>query len=496
MNKLVNDLELKSKDIALYLVGYLNKNKSFKVRSFYGESFTLSLLNRHGLLDKNLKEILISEYKKLDKTDSQFHFEFNNYALSDLYQRNKDQEIRNLYWPLKFKGTFCTNWTMLRSNVRFIEKTDVGSAYKEMTQKISSLQMTNGLILDDVGVKSFQYHCFSAAMLLEIFETTSNEQALAAFTSAVEFIRKFILDNGEALYIGRGQEQSFGLGVLLYILSKYFVVTKNSSVLREMRLVLNYISKHQYATGAFPLVFTGLEKEVPANVQMHLPEFCGWYPYNNYFDYLPFLGFFLHKTYETLKDERFNEEIIEPFVENNIDFSDKMFIRAKREKYTAVLSCPGGYWTNDLPMPLILLNKQLVTPMLGGEQFQKSLYSPDSLSMPMTRVKNLSWRKYGKGFFWRNRLYWFSLFGCLCRSYKFKNDKIAINNYSLYWFPSEQAFSFLPGFERRNKELMYDQFKIKFSSVLNSITSGFSAMGELKVIKTKMNVKIVMEFKL
>lgn len=494
MINLAEECKKKSSDIANYLIEYLNENKSFKLRSFYGESFALNLIDRHGKLTSELRDLLINEYKIKNKGDTEFHFEFNNYAFSDLVHRTQgDNHYASLYQPLKFKGTTCTNWTLLRSNVRLAEKIDAEKATRELQDKINHFQLKSGLILDDPGVKSFQYHCFSAAMLIEIFEKNKDPKVYNAFIRAVEFIRQFILKNGEALYVGRGQEQSFGLGVLIYILSKYYTETKNEQALGEIASILNFISKFQYTSGAFPLVFTGREKENPQNVDMRSTDFCGWYPYNNFFDYLPFLGYFLHKAYEVLEKLNLDSNYINP-EKLKLDYRDSSFIRVNKEKYTAIISLPGGYWTNDLPFPLVMYKEKFITPMLGGEQFQKSLYSDQDLSLPITKWRGISWRKFGRGYLLKNTLIWISPFGILYRKYRFFDTRVDVSNTSLCWFPSEQSFSFLDSFEKSGSHQLKDEnVLVHFSSKIRSIKKGYSAMGELNIIRSGMNVNISME---
>lgn len=489
---LAEECKIKSQEITQYLIHFLNGHRSFKTRTFYGESFALNLIEKNGLLTDDLKNILIDSFNLKDKNDPEFHFEFNNYALADFFHRTGDPAVESLYRPLRFKGTKCTNWTLLRSNVRILENIETTSAIEEYKSKILNFQLKSGLILDDVGVKSFQYHCFSAAMLIEIYDKNHDERLLAAFNNAVAFIRKFILPNGEALYIGRGQEQSFGLGVLVYILAKYFQINQELQVLEEIKSVMNFISKFQYSTGSFPLVFTGLEKEAPENVDMSSTSFCGWYPYNNFFDYLPFMGFYLHKAYEVLNISE--NAIHSKIIQNQESFSDSNFIKIHKKNYIAILSRPGGYWSNDLPLPLIFYKDKFVTPMLGGEQFQKSLYTLEALSMPTTRSKQWSWRKFGKGFFWGNHLFWISAFGIMLRTYQFEEKRIHIKNRSWNWIRSEQNFSMLKQLLQTDDACLQGlDVKVHFSSRIKSIKRGYSAMGELNVVKTSMNVNAIVE---
>ena len=481
----------KSLDIGRYLESFLKRNNSFKIRSFYGESFTLSLLFRLGILNAEMKKIILDEYIQKDKKNPEFHFEFNNYAFNDYITLSGDSDLDEIFRPLKFKGTSCTNWTLLRSNVRLKEKIDEGKAIKEALLKINNLQEKSGLILDDPGVKSFQYHCFSSAMLIEIYETTKDKIFFDAFLRSVEFIRCFILENGEALYIGRGQEQSFGLGVLVYILSQYVKYSTDQSALSDIDKVLTFVEKFQRDDGSFPLVFTGLEAKFPENVDMSAEKFCGWYPYNNFFDYLPFLGFFLHKSHKILETISVDKKL--PTI--NHDYCDNSFLKIVKRKYTAIVSLPGGYWSNDLPIPLIYSQDKFLTPMLGGEQFQTSLYHVDALSMPMTK-NGWAWRKYGRGFLYKNSLIWISLFGILKRNYFFEEEKINITHDVMSWIPSNQHFSVLKDMTiNKNGQWVNEDLQITFSSNDIKTGVGFSAMGKLKILKTPMKVDMIMELK-
>lgn len=233
--------------ISDYLSNYLSTRSCFGARSFYGESFTLALLSRTSHLTDDLEEKLLLEFKNKDRSDSQYHWEFNNYAMLEAGRLESSS--------LRFKNTPCTNWTLLRSNVRFRCNVDVDVASIEVDKKIKKMQLTSGMILDDPGVRSFQYHCFSAAMLYEIYICTNNNVYLKRFCKAVEFIRNFILPNGDTLYVGRGQQQSFGYASLIYILCGYYSVTKNNSVLGDVENVISLIRKFIRKDGQleFPL---------------------------------------------------------------------------------------------------------------------------------------------------------------------------------------------------------------------------------------------------
>lgn len=489
MSDLAQTCESIAQEIGHYLYGHIKNNHGFQLRSFYGESFTLNLLARLGLLDTEVRSLLLEEYTKKDKSDSQFHHEFNNYAFSDYLKKNKDDEVAALFRPLTFKNTPCTNWTLLRSCVRLREKVDISIALKEVKEKIKSMQLPSGLILDDPGVKSFQYHCFSAAMLVEINDLHPDKEISDAFYRAVGFIRKFILDNGEALYIGRGQEQSFGLGVLVYILARAFKKGSDETLLLDIKKILGFIKGFKRPDGSYPLVFSGHEPTSPQDVDMMNEAFLGWYPYNNYFDYLPFLGYFLHKASLELK----NAEVVNSF-NPPVNYYDDSFMVIRERRYSAILSMPGGYWTNDAAMPIVFSRNKFLTPLNGGEQFQKSLYSMNDLSMPVAKYLNLSWRRWGRGFWVGRTMIWFSPFGLLKREFVFKDDRIEVKNKAFSWWPSAQHFSFLASAELADKKTIKSTgMQIRSSRSLAFKGHGYSCSGKLNIFTTALNVNLTME---
>lgn len=420
------------KDIANFLNNYLTGKYSFECRSFYGEAFSLALLNRTKLLDENTKNKLISSYDKLNKSDSQFHWEFNNYALLDYYQNSNDESIKKYLEPLNFKNTPVTNWTLLRSIVRLMANIDKKLAIQEAKEKIEKFQLRSGLILDAKNDKSFQYHCFSMAMIGGIYEHTQDDYFKTSFLKGVEFIRNFILLNGETLYIGRGQNQSFGYGALIYILSLAYKMIEDKTLLGDIEKVTTFLLQHQRENGSFPLVMNGVEKTIPKVIDMQDEEFVGWYPYNNYFDYLLFMGFFIAKAEEVLR----SLDTSKIKYRNQKEYRDDNFIKIVKPNYEAVLSKTGGYWTNDMPIPCIVTKGKNITPCYGGEQFQKSLYSQEGIPLPYFEKfkKSIRWRAIS--FFRNNTLWIISPFGIMKRDYLFEDSYVEIETkvYSLFSF--------------------------------------------------------------
>lgn len=420
-----------SRSIATYLLQYLEKHQQFGFKSCYGESFTLLLLQQQGLLNNSLLNKLLASFDLLDQTSIQYHFEFNNYALATFLAKDANEEIKQRLFPLKFKHLPVTNWTLLRSNVRLMLGVDKLDALREVKEKITKYQLKSGLILDDKGVKSFQYHCFSMAMVAEIYEMTKDDFHRKSFLKGVAFIRNFILPNGDTLYIGRGQQQSFGYAALVYILCTYYKFTKDTTVLSDLKNVITFLNSFKNDNGSFPLVMNHYQTEKPADVNLQDVSFSGWYAYNNYFDYLPFMGVFISKASDVLSKLDID---FEGSRSQQKSYSDVNFKKVVTKNYIAVLSKPGGYWSNDLPMPYIYYKGESVTPCYGGEQYEPSINSIKAIPLPFFNKFNKSIRWRCVSFWVRNTLFVINPLGIMIRKFKFNIDTIDVetNIYSIF----------------------------------------------------------------
>jgi len=450
-------------NIAKYIKNYINTNNGFASRSFYGETFSLNLLYLNNMLDEKSKMILITNFENIDKTNPEYHWEFNNYALLNYLNISKDKTIKKYLNPLKFKNTSVTNWTLLRSITRLIANKDKDLAIKEAKEKIEKFQLKSGLILDKKDDKSFQYHCFSVAMIAEIYEESKDNYFKNSFLKGVEFIRVFILSNGESLYIGRGQNQSFGYGALIYILSIAYKYTNDKTILGDLDKVYKFLIQFQNEDGSFPLVMNGIEKGIPEIVNIKDANYAGWYPYNNYFDYLPFMGYFIAKAVKVL--DKFDTTDIQ--YKKNTSYKDENFIKIVKPNYEAVISKPGGYWTNDMPIPFIVYKGKSITPMYGGEQFQKSLYNLEGIPLPFCLTFNKSSRWKVVSFFKENILWLISPFGIIKRKYNFFDNEIEIvtNIFSPFKFKNIYL-------ELENRNILYGDLKFEGYE--------YSASGKLK----------------
>lgn len=377
---------MKLDKIVKNLINFLYKNQvdgSFEARTYYGELYAalaMAIYNKDFFLPTILQ--FIDSYYYLDKNHDSFHWEFNNYALIELQKEmpKRNKKIDVLLKKPKFKGTKVTNWTLLRNLTLFKLKIKQNEAKKNAKTRILRMQR-NGLIKDDEDVRSLQYHCFSMSLIGEFFLTSGDVFFKDRFFSAVEFISKFILPNGMTNYIGRGQEQIFGYGPLIFSLLLAYKIKKDNNYLEKTGLILKHINSFQRSDGSFPLVLRKEEKGIPLSNVTNNKNYLGWYNYNNYFDYLAFFAYYLVKVLKLEMSEQI-AGIPSSSRTNETNFVNNDFLVVKKKKYTAVLSRPGGYWTNDLPIPLICNSKGIFSPIYGGEQFGSHLYNESMIPLP------------------------------------------------------------------------------------------------------------------
>ena len=421
--------------ISAYLHDVVMREGRLPARSFYGESFSALLLYGRPATKSAVMSLLYERYREKDKEDPSFHWEFNKYAWMSLYKGEGETTAAEFAAPLRFRNTPVTNWALLRSCVRLMagEEEDVG--YREAGSVLRRFQLRSGLICDQPYVRSFQYHCFSAILVAEIHAMGGKEFFLERFRRAVDFIVPFVLRSGDTLYVGRGQEQSFGYGALAYLLALAFRSFGDMRYLSCLERVIAFLGTRRRPDGSFPLVMNDVEKGFPLSSEPSNHHFPGWYAYNNYFDYLPFLGVFLKKTEKAIGGVQ-PVDVVQ--AEQAGDYRDGHFIIVRKAGYEAVLSRPGGgwrggegYWTNDLPIPYVCRGGVRLTPSYGGEQFGSLMYTPSGIPLPMVvrKGRKVSFRS-GRiwSFFFDDRLVVVTPRGVLVRQFLFLETAIIIDD--------------------------------------------------------------------
>lgn len=378
------DLEARCYEVLDYLSNKL-KNGHYSGRSFYGETYTALAMASfdYEKYKKKIDEIL-EYYKKLDKTEDNFHWEFNNYAILKL--RNKHPEVNSsIEVPLTYRGVKCTNWTLLRCVCKLMEGRDISEEDPKGILRI--MQQDNGLVLDEPHVASFQYHCFIVSLVYELYSYTNDQYYLSCFKKGVDYIENFTLRNGDTLLIGRGQEQIFGYGALIHIYCVAYKVSQDVKYKDKLIRVLKYIFSYWNSDTILPLVLNKYEKQSEETLKVSDKCHLGWYSYNNYFDYLPFFAYYLCEVAKTIKK---TGSISSENVLDDSFFFDKEFLRMTRGSWELVMGCKRYASANALTFPYIMYNEKPITSVCGGEDyFDVGYYQQESISLPYGRYNNV-----------------------------------------------------------------------------------------------------------
>lgn len=388
-------------NVADFLAKVQNEKGSFPARTFYAETFSLLLWSHFKDEFKTNIQRALDYYLTKDKIGDHLFphsWEFNNYALLNYYLTTRDARVSTFLEDLKFEGIKVANWSLLRAACRLLKGglLNIIRANLDLI-KVLLLFQKNGFVFDEKGYekcsKSFQYHCYSVALLGEIYGKAKREFIRKRFLQGVDYIIPFILPNGDTLYIGRGQEQIFGYGALIYALEYAHKITKNTLYKQKAEIVTSYLLKFQRKDGSFPLVLRDGEKGYPGEVDTRDDRFLGWYRYNSYFDYLSFLGYYLIKTDQIaihLEDSNANHGQAKKDG-NCLSYHDDEFLIYSNSPYTAVISRPGGYWANDMPLPYVCYKGESIFPCYGGEQRLESIYTARGIPLPFGISKDRAW---------------------------------------------------------------------------------------------------------
>lgn len=242
-----------------------------------------------------MAELDILEEERVKRYPAEnFHWEFKNYALINCYiliENELDPELKKrlreyiLCW--RDLNIDSTNWRCMRALSyylryrRFRRVTDIIRSRLELNIVLRR-QTKEGFFPDTEESYSFQYHAYVLALLYQYYRYTKDESVRKSFLRGVDFIIDFIDPVGDFNYHGRGQEQIFGYGSLIFCLEGAAKITRNGRYKGAAEKVLSYLKGFENAEGVFPLV-----------LNEHQAQKAGWYRYNNLGDYLSFLGVYL-----------------------------------------------------------------------------------------------------------------------------------------------------------------------------------------------------------
>lgn len=375
-----------------FLDGKLNDGH-YNGRSFYGETFTALAMT---MFDYEAYKTSISGilqwYNSAPKLANNFHWEFNNYALLKIKESHEELS-EYVHSPLPYRGTKCTNWTLLRLLGKYMEGINTAEQKSAAETLIKNRQLENGLVLDEQHVASFQYHCFIMSLIYDFYQYTDMPFFLEAFLKGVDFISKFTLNNGDTLYVGRGQEQIFGYGNLIYIYIIAFDITKNIKYIDLATRVLSFIEKHWSEERMLPLVLNEYERDSELTLPLTDRRHLGWYSYNNYYDYLPFCTYYFVATANILRKNaaltKYNGKKNKFWVAK---YYDDCFFRYSNEVWDVALSVHKGASANAIPFPFIIKNGYEITSVCGGDDYVNvGYYQLETIPLPSGRYKHTYW---------------------------------------------------------------------------------------------------------
>lgn len=310
--KLQKEVKKKLKETAAEITSYLASQVSetgFPARTYYGELFSAVLFSQYR--DKYSPEIatLLKTFQTKDTADPQFHWEFNFHAYQLLTAETTAVDPPSILANQTFRTLFVnkvTNWILLRSLVR-VSTEDTLSFFIGIFQAWIALTCNinkDGIIYDDYLTKnraySDQYHAFSLALLAQLFDKTGISFFKKLFFRGLKYLLNTAKGRPDVIYRGRGANQIFGYASILYSLAWAWNDTNDQSYLSQLSDILEYLLTFQRNDGSFPLVLQKAERGYPIGDAGNNPKFPGWESYNNYFDYLPFLGVYLQMAAEEI----------------------------------------------------------------------------------------------------------------------------------------------------------------------------------------------------
>lgn len=263
----------------------------------WGYAFTyLASLCEPANQNTSLAEKALHHLVRQDKSNPNYSWEFVVYALQAA-KKYAPQSIPASLDNYREKGTRMFNWFLLRKlNKRLCNRHGI---LDHLTLRIASkiYQKSTGLILDEFQTRSLQYHTFCLFVLADLIEEDPKNSWLKQwFINGIEFSMSHILSDGTSLYIGRGQEQIFGYGALIYSL-EYCHIKIHPLDEQKLNQVSRRLLSFQREDGSYPLVLRNREPE-PRDARFSGKPPGGWYGYNTLFDYQPFLAYCLKKAGE------------------------------------------------------------------------------------------------------------------------------------------------------------------------------------------------------
>ncbi|WP_394135679.1 hypothetical protein [Aliivibrio fischeri] len=279
-------------ELVQHLNEKLDKDVGYPDQPSWGYAFSYLLAKQSDSIEfKELAEKSVMHLRRQDNSHPNYSWEFVVFALQKLKKQSRldKMDVLDGYHE---KGTRMFNWFLLRNiNKIFCGQFSAFDKYK-LYIGLFLFQNKDGLILDEFKTRSLQYHAFCLFILAHIIEKQPDNKILKKhFLEGVKCAISYILEDGSAIYIGRGQEQIFGYGSLIYALE--FCHSRIEKLdERILNKLVDKVTSLQREDGSYPLVLrTRQPEDNDVCFKSNHPD--GWYGYNTLYDYQPFLGYCL-----------------------------------------------------------------------------------------------------------------------------------------------------------------------------------------------------------
>jgi len=348
------DYRAAARGIARYLAERQRPDGRFPGPDNYGVASALRLWLAFGT-EFSLQ--IDRAWQRLKEEPPTSHTEFNAYALLECQERLGARPVQALLRRMRFGRRHSANWMLLRSVCRsqpgplfspFLAALEARTALARYARR--------GLICDRPGVRSLAYHAFCGALIAELWRHRRSPWAARAAAKAASFLVPFVLPNGDTLYVGRGQQQIFGYGALVYLFEAAAQMTGHGDFRQLAERVFGWLLRYRREDGSFPLV---LREGEPGELWQADARQPGWYTYNRYADYLPFLGLMLLRAAEPDL----------PLAGNIAPSRPHEDFRVWDEgRYVGVIARPVGAPMNGLAFPYVCVEREPLFPCYGAEE--------------------------------------------------------------------------------------------------------------------------------
>jgi len=382
--------------IAVYLAERQRPDGSFPGPDHYGVASALWLWSQFGV---DFARQLDRAWTRLRDDPPPGYGEFNAYALLHCRRQLGERAVDSVISRLRPVGRHSANWMLLRAACHALEGPWLSPHRARLEGRAALVwHCRRGFIEDRPGVRSFGYHAFCGALLADLWQAQGFRWAGRAAARAAGCIGPFVLPNGDALYVGRGQQQIFGQGALIYLLEAARGLVGDPSAgsgsprakprgdgeyAELAERVFRRAMRFQRPDGSFPLVLREGEDTEPWRSDASRP---GWFTYNRYGDYLSFFGCMLLKAASAE---------VPAIGEATRPAGHPAFRSVTKGRYTAVYGAPGGPPTNDLSFPYVSVDGESLFPCYGREGDR---VEPGELPLPYLVTAD------GQSFSFRDRL--------------------------------------------------------------------------------------------